>query len=246
MYEKIINNQKITLNALAQTLEHNYKEITFVYYTKYTMIIYIRNKKFTIDLQPILEYFKKDKTIYGLQRYTIATLKENGVELTINEESLKATYNLLKLLRKELDVSINFDKSILDIFSRSNHYIFALVKDNHGKIYECTYYIKDDKLLINKYQECDGRTKDELVSEGHAIMDEWCEDVIPTHNPWRTFDEIPADNPFLIVKIKKYVYRAAYYNKVNDTITTTKGSIPRKEAFAEGFKWKYVEDDEGE
>ena len=91
---------------------------------------------------------------------------------------------------------------------------------------------------------CDGKTKDELVAEGIDILDEWCEDVTPVHNPWRTFDEIPADSPFLIVKIKKYVYRAAYYNKVNDTIYTTKGSISRKEAFVEGFRWKYVEDEE--
>ena len=101
------------------------------------------------------------------------------------------------------------------------------------------------KELCAKWaEECDGRTKDELVSEGHVIMDEWCEDVMPSHNPWRTFDELPVDNPFLLIKIKKYVYRTAYYNKVNDTITTTKGSIPRKEAFAEGFRWKYIEDDE--
>ena len=104
------------------------------------------------------------------------------------------------------------------------------------------------KELCAKWaEECDGRTKDELVSEGHVIMDEWCEEVTPVCNPcnpWRTFDELPVDNPFLIVKIKKYVYRAAYYNKVNDTIYTTKGSISRKEAFAEGFRWKYVEDEE--
>ena len=93
---------------------------------------------------------------------------------------------------------------------------------------------------------CDGKTKDELVAEGIDILDEWCEDVPPVHNPWRTFDELPVDSPFLIVKIKKYVYRAAYYNKVNDTIYTTKGSISRKEAFTEGFRWKYVEDDEEE
>ena len=94
---------------------------------------------------------------------------------------------------------------------------------------------------------CDGKTKGELVAEGIDILDEWCEDVPPVYNPcnpWRTFDELPVDSPFLLVKIKKYVYRAAYYNKVNDTITTTKGSISRKEAFAEGFKWKYIEDDE--
>ena len=151
MYEKYINNQRMALNAIAQTLEHNYKEITFVDYTKYTMVIYIRNKKFTIDLQPILEYFKKDRTIYGLERYTVATLKENGFELTPNKESLKATYKFFKLLIKDLDVSINFENSILDIFSRSNHYIFALVKDNDGIIYECTYFIKENDFVINKY-----------------------------------------------------------------------------------------------
>ena len=91
---------------------------------------------------------------------------------------------------------------------------------------------------------CDGKTKDELVDEGIDILDEWCEDVPPVHNPWRTFDELPVDSPFLIVKIKKYVYRAVYYNSVDDTITTTKWSIPRKEAFAEGLKWKYIEDEE--
>ena len=91
---------------------------------------------------------------------------------------------------------------------------------------------------------CDGKTKDELVAERFDILDEWCEDVTSAHNPWRTFDELPVDSPFLIIKIKKYVYRAAYYNKVNDTIYTTKGSISREEAFAEGFRWKYVEDEE--
>ena len=91
---------------------------------------------------------------------------------------------------------------------------------------------------------CDGKTKDELEAEGYVILDEWCEDVPPVYNPWRTFDQQPVDSPFLLVKIKKYVYRAAYYNKVNDTITTTKGSIPRKEASAKGFKWKYIEDEE--
>ena len=103
------------------------------------------------------------------------------------------------------------------------------------------------KELCTKWVEyCDGKTKDELVAEGIDILDEWCEDIIPVHNPWRTFDELPADSPFLIVKIKKYVYRAAYYNRVNDTIYTTKGSISRKEAFAEGFRWKYIEDEEEE
>ena len=101
------------------------------------------------------------------------------------------------------------------------------------------------KELCRKWVEyCDGKTKDELVAEGIDVLDEWCEEVPSVHNPWRTFDLRPVDSPFLIVKIKKYVYRAAYYNKVNDTIYTTKGSIPRKEAFAEGFKWKYVEDED--
>ena len=36
------------------------------------------------------------------------------------------------------------------------------------------------KELCTKWAEgCDGRAKDELVSEGHVIMDEWCEDVPP-------------------------------------------------------------------
>ena len=103
------------------------------------------------------------------------------------------------------------------------------------------------KELCNEWAEyCDGKTKDELVAEGYVIQDKWCEDVPPVYNPWRTFDELPVDSPFLLVKIKKYVYRAVYYNRVNDTITTTKGSISRKEAFAEGFRWKYVEDEEEE
>ena len=101
------------------------------------------------------------------------------------------------------------------------------------------------KELCAKWaEECDGRTKDELEAEGYVILDEWCEDVPPVHNPWRTFDKLPVDNPFLLVKIKKYVYRAVYYIEANDTITTTKGSISRKEAFAEGLKWKYIEDEE--
>lgn len=101
------------------------------------------------------------------------------------------------------------------------------------------------KELCAKWaEECEGKTKYELVDEGYVILDKWCEDVTSVHNPWRTFNEQPVDSPFLLVKIKKYVYRAAYYNKVNDTITTTKGTIPRKEAFSEGFKWKYIEDEE--
>ena len=151
MYEKFINDKRLALQALANSLEYNYNEVVFVDYTKYTMVIYIRNKKITIDLQPILEYFKKDKTIYGIERYTVDTLKEKGFELTPNKESLKETYNFYKLLIKELDVSINFDESILDTFSRSNLYIFALVKDNDGVIYECTYFIKENNLVINKY-----------------------------------------------------------------------------------------------
>ena len=103
------------------------------------------------------------------------------------------------------------------------------------------------KELCNTWiVHCDGKTKDELEAEGYVILDEWCEDVPLVYNPWRTFDELPVDNPFLIVKIKKYVYRAAYYNRVNDTITTPKGSISRKEAFTEGFRWKYIEDEEEE
>ena len=103
------------------------------------------------------------------------------------------------------------------------------------------------KELCRKWVEyCDGKTKDELVAEGIDILDEWCEDVPLVCNPWRTFDELPVDNPFLLIKIKKYVYRATYYNKVNDTIYTTKGSIPREEAFTKGFKWKYIEDEEEE
>ena len=101
------------------------------------------------------------------------------------------------------------------------------------------------KELCRKWaEECDGRAKDELVAEGYVIMDEWCENITPLDSPWRTFDERPVDCPFLLIKIKKYVYRAAYYNKVNDTIFTTKGSISRKEAFTEGFRWKYIEDEE--
>lgn len=101
------------------------------------------------------------------------------------------------------------------------------------------------KELCTKWaEECDGRTKEELVVEGHIIMDNWCEDIVPVYNPWRTFDEEPKDSPFMLLKVKKYVYRAAYYNKAKDTITTTKGSLSRKEAFTQGLKWKYIEDEE--
>ena len=100
------------------------------------------------------------------------------------------------------------------------------------------------ELCTKWAEECDGRTKEELVSEGHIVMDNWCEDVMPVHNPWRTFNEIPVDNPFVLIKIKKYVYRAAYYNKVKGTITTAKGSLSRKEAIIQGLKWKYIEDEE--
>ena len=57
------------------------------------------------------------------------------------------------------------------------------------------------KELCAKWaEECDGRTKDELVSEGHVIMDEWCEDVPPVYNPWRTFDELPPIGVQVLIK----------------------------------------------
>lgn len=151
MYETVINDEKLALKILANTLYFYYNDIEIVYYTKYTMVISTRDKKVVIDLQPMLEYFKKDKTIYGLQRYVSITLIEKGFELIINESAYIAGNKMFKLLIKQLSISTNFNESILDTFAKQNNYIFALVKDNYGTIYECTYYIKENYLISNKY-----------------------------------------------------------------------------------------------
>ena len=115
-------------------------------------------------------------------------------------------------------------------------------------------YFKDESVakqsdvwkdLCNKWaEECDGRTKEELVAEGHIITDDWCEDVAPVHNPWRTFNEVPKDEGNIIVKIGSGMYRAAYYEAEYEDICSSEVSWPRDEAIELGLKWKYIEDEE--
>ena len=101
------------------------------------------------------------------------------------------------------------------------------------------------KELCAKWaNECDGISKEELVAEGHIVMDSWCEDVAPVHNPWRTFDEVPKDEGNIIVKIGSGMYRAAYYEAEYEDICSSEVSWPRDEAIELGLKWKYIEDEE--
>ena len=93
---------------------------------------------------------------------------------------------------------------------------------------------------------CDGKTKDELEAEGYVILDEWCEDVPPVHNPWRTFDEEPKDEGNIIVKMGSGMYRAAYYDAEYEDICSSEFCWTKDEAIELELKWKYIEDEEEE
>ena len=104
------------------------------------------------------------------------------------------------------------------------------------------------KELCAKWaEECDGRTKDELVSEGHVIMDEWCEDIMPSHNPWRTFDELPPIGAQVLIKntINGFPeYSIGEFD--DDMIIFSDDNWRTEDAIDAALKWKYIEDEEEE
>ena len=102
------------------------------------------------------------------------------------------------------------------------------------------------KELCAKWaEECDGRTKDELVSEGHVIMDEWCDDVPPVHNPWRTFDELPPVGVQVLIKNNFNGFPEYSIGEFdNDMIIFSDDNWRIEDAIDAALKWKYVEDEE--
>ena len=116
-------------------------------------------------------------------------------------------------------------------------------------------YFKDESVakqsdvwkdLCNKWaEECDGRTKEELVSEGHIVMDNWCEDVAPVHNPWRTFNELPPIELQILIKdnINGFPqYSVAEFN--DDMLNFSDDNWRIEDAINGELKWKYIEDEE--
>ena len=104
------------------------------------------------------------------------------------------------------------------------------------------------KELCTKWaEECDGRTKDELVSEGHVIMDEWCEDVMPAHNPWRTFDELPPIGVQVLIKNTINGFSEYSVGEFDDDMIIFSDDNWRiEDAIDAALKWKYIEDEEEE
>ena len=104
------------------------------------------------------------------------------------------------------------------------------------------------KELCAKWaEECDGRTKDELVSEGHVIMDEWCEDVPPVYNPWRTFDELPPIGVQVLIKNTINGFSEYSVGEFDDDMIVFSDDNWRiEDAIDAVLKWKYIEDDEEE
>ena len=104
------------------------------------------------------------------------------------------------------------------------------------------------KELCAKWaEECDGRTKDELVSEGHVIMDEWCEDVPPVYNPWRTFDEVPPIGVQVLIKNTINGFPEYSIGEFDDNMIVFSDDNWRiQDAIDAVLKWKYIEDDEEE
>ena len=102
------------------------------------------------------------------------------------------------------------------------------------------------KELCAKWaEECDGRTKDELVSEGHVIMDEWCEDIPSVHNPWRTFDELPPVGVQVLIKNNFNGFPEYSIGEFdNDMIIFSDDNWRIEDAIDAALKWKYVEDEE--
>ena len=102
------------------------------------------------------------------------------------------------------------------------------------------------KELCAKWaEECDGRTKDELVSEGHVIMDEWCEDVMPVYNPWRTFDELPPIGVQVLIKNTINGFPEYSIGEFDDDMIIFSDDNWRiEDAIDAVLKWKYIEDEE--
>ena len=100
------------------------------------------------------------------------------------------------------------------------------------------------KELCAKWaEECDGRTKDELVSEGHVIMDEWCEDIPSVHNPWRTFDELPPVGVQVLIKNNFNGFPEYSIGEFdNDMIIFSDDNWRIEDAIDAALKWKYIED----
>ena len=100
------------------------------------------------------------------------------------------------------------------------------------------------KELCAKWaEECDGRTKDELVSEGHVIMDEWCEDVPPVYNPWRTFDELPPIGVQVLIKNTINGFPEYSVGEFDDGMIVFSDDNWRiEDAIDAALKWKYIED----
>ena len=100
------------------------------------------------------------------------------------------------------------------------------------------------KELCAKWaEECDGRTKDELVSEGHVIMDEWCEDVPPVYNPWRTFNELPPIGVQVLIKNTINGFSEYSVGEFDDDMIVFSDDNWRiEDAIDAALKWKYIED----
>ena len=104
------------------------------------------------------------------------------------------------------------------------------------------------KELCTKWVEyCDGKTKDELVAEGIDILDEWCEDIIPVHNPWRTFDELPPIGVQVLIRNTINGFSEYSVGEFDDDMIVFSDDNWRiEDAIDAALKWKYIEDDEEE
>ena len=102
------------------------------------------------------------------------------------------------------------------------------------------------KELCAKWaEECDGRTKDELVSEGHVIMDEWCDDIPPVYNTWRTFDELPPIGVQVLIKNTIDGFPEYSVGEFDDGMIVFSDDNWRiEDAIDAALKWKYVDDEE--
>ena len=76
-------------------------------------------------------------------------------------------------------------------------------------------------------------------------MDDWCEDVTPVHNPWRTFDELPPIGLQILVKdnINGFPqYSVAEFN--GDMLNFENDNWQLEDVIIGDLKWKYIEDEE--
>ena len=104
------------------------------------------------------------------------------------------------------------------------------------------------KELCNTWiVHCDGKTKDELEAEGYVILDEWCEEVPPGHNPWRTFDELPPIGVQVLIKNTINGFSEYSVGEFDDGMIVFSDDNWRiEDAIDAALKWKYIEDDEEE